>query len=109
MKKVLAIIIIIGATVVFYTMRDNSPVDKNIPVVNDSKSFRPDPSNATFAIDGETVTLSRGRDEKTLEGTAMVEETILLDKLAYGDINADGKEDTALFLASSGGGSGTFI
>ena len=34
---------------------------------------------------------------------------MLLDKFAYGDINADGKEDAIVFLARYGSGSGTFI
>ena len=38
-----------------------------------------------------------------------MEETVLLDQFAYGDINADGKEDAVFFLARYGGGSGTFI
>ena len=92
-------------------MRDDSSTNKTGTL---SKSeggvFHPDPSNATFIFDEEAITLSAGRNEKkVLPGNTLVEETILLDKFAYGDINADGKEDTVLFLARYGAGSGTFI
>ena len=61
-------------------------------------------------IDNESITLSAGRNETQITPTsALVEETVLLDKFAYGDVNADDKEDTALLLARYGGGSGTFI
>ncbi|MES2216761.1 MAG: hypothetical protein V4481_05730, partial [Patescibacteria group bacterium] len=36
-------------------------------------------------------------------------ETDLEDIFGYGDLNNDGKEDTALILVQSGGGSGTFF
>jgi len=104
-KALLILIIIIGAAAVFYAWRSNSTDDKTVtsPTAN-SGSFKPDPSNATFTIDDEPISLSAGRNEG-----ASGEETTLLDKFAYGDINADGKVDTALFLVQSGGGSGTFL
>lgn len=117
MRKVIVVIVILiigagGATALFYAIRNNSATD-NTPAVSGNgkdKTFRPDPSNATFTIDDENITLSAGRNERNIApGSALVEETILLDQFAYGDINADGKEDAVFFLARYGGGSGTFI
>ena len=111
MKKVFIVIVVIGAIALLYAMRDNSPVNKeNEQTVSEDDNFRPDPSNATFIIDDESITLSRGRAEREIApGSALTEETILMDKFAYGDLNIDGKKDTALLLARYGGGSGTFI
>ncbi|MDP3763530.1 MAG: hypothetical protein Q8Q92_02675 [bacterium] len=111
MKKIFIIIIILAVIVVLYTMRDNFSADRDEnPAANGDGAFRPDSSNATFIIDDELVTLSAGRDERVITPeSTLTEETILLDKFAYGDINKDGKNDTLLLLARYGGGSGTFI
>jgi len=105
MKKVfIVLIIVIGVVALFYFWNNNSAQDKAAtPFQEKNSSFKPDPSNATFNIDDEEVILSGGRKNTSTE------ETNILDKLAYGDVNADGKEDTILFLVQSGGGSGTFI
>ncbi len=106
MKKLLVLIIIIGAIGLLYYMRENSLNDEIVtPSEKTGGTFRPDPSSATFIFDDETVTLSKGRN--TNDESA--EETALLDEIAYGDLNADGKEDTVVLLARSGGGSGVFI
>jgi len=111
MRKVVVVIVIIVAVALFYTMRNDPAADGgSTPEVSENDVFRPDPSNATFTIDDEGITLSAGRNERNLaSGSALVEETVLLDQFAYGDINTDGKEDAVLFLARYGGGSGTFI
>ncbi len=106
MKKIITLIIIIGAIGLLYYMRENSLNDEIVtPSEKAGGTFRPDPSSATFIFDDETVTLSKGRN--TNDESA--EETALLDEIAYGDLNADGKEDTVVLLARSGGGSGVFI
>ena len=113
MKKtiIIAIVIILGVAVLIYAMRDKSEVKEATPnVTTENGNFKPDPSNATFTIEDETITLASGKNEsETAPGSAMTEETTLMDKFAYGDLNADGKVDTALLLARYGGGSGTFI
>ncbi|MDB5254405.1 MAG: hypothetical protein JWL80_471, partial [Parcubacteria group bacterium] len=43
------------------------------------------------------------------EGSAATVETSLTDVRAYGDINGDGKDDTAALLIQIGGGSGEFV
>ena len=111
MRKIVIIIVVIGALAILYAMRDSSSVkDADKTTTSKNSNFRPDPSNGTFMIDNESITLSAGRNETQITPTsALVEETVLLDKFAYGDVNADDKEDTALLLARYGGGSGTFI
>ena len=111
MKKVFIIIIVIATALFFYTMRDSTPLEKTVvPTENESEVFRPDPSSATFNIDDEVVILSAGRNEKPITpGSKLMEETVLLEQFAYGDINSDDKEDTVLLLSRNGVGSGTFI
>ena len=110
-KIVLGLVVVLVLVGVYFLMRTGSSGDKvGSPTVSQNGELRPDPSNATFTFDGEAVTLSNGKsEEEVAPGSAMVEETLLLDKFAYGDINADGKEDTLLLLARYGAGSGTFI
>lgn len=94
----------------YYLLKNSSQNKTETPNTNQSTGVRPDPSNATFTLDGDSVTLNKGKGESEVApGSAMTEETLLLDKFAYGDINADGKEDTLLLLARYGAGSGTFI
>lgn len=111
MRKIIIILIILAAISFLFITRNTSPTDKiEAPTFGENGVFRPDPSSATFILEGEEVTLSAGRNESFIApGSALIEETVLMDKFAYGDINADGKEDTVLFLARYGSGSGTFI
>ena len=115
MKKFLAIAVVIIIVVVFYFIfKDDSYVvpqtEEGAVSQNENGSFRPDPSNASFTFSDGVITLSGGRNEREIApGSAFMEETVLLEKFAYGDINSDDKEDTALFLARYGAGSGTFI
>ncbi|MDO8728474.1 MAG: hypothetical protein Q7K26_01135 [bacterium] len=111
MKKIIIIIILVAGAILIYATREKLPTDTTkAPVISKTSVFHPDPSSATFIFDDAEVTLSAGRNEQPIEpGSALTEETILMDKFAYGDINADDKEDTVLFLARYGSGSGTFI
>ena len=112
MRKIVFIIIIIGIIVSYLALRDNSPEEKGgVPIVDENTTLRhPDPSSATFIFNDGPVTLLAGKSEEAVGfGNRFIEETVLLDKVAYGDINADGKEDVALFLVRYGAGSGTFV
>lgn len=116
MKKVIfsLLVIIIIILLGYFTYQNNTTNDdslKNIALTENDKNPRHlDPSNATFIFDDGPITLLNGKNEKAVSpNSALMEEIILLDKLAYGDINSDNKEDTALFLARYGAGSGTFI
>ena len=110
MKKLLLIIIILGIIALLFTWKGDTETNPtNIPG-NEVRNENPDPSNATFIFDDEPITLLNGRSERPLApGSALVEETAILGTIAYGDLNADDKEDAALLLLRSGGGSGSFI
>ncbi len=108
MKKILILILIIvlGGVWYFSTRTVKAPPTNSNQT---SGNFKPDASNATFTFDDESVTLTKGLSEETDASVGLVTETELLDKQAFGDLNADGKDDAVVFLARSGGGSGTFV
>lgn len=109
-KLIIIIVVLVLAGGAYYFLRGKSTPVTPLVRDNDVSDFKPDPSNATFVLEDQSVTLSNGRSETSAApGSALLEETVLMDKFAYGDLNADDKEDTALLLVQSGGGSGTFI
>ncbi len=70
--------------------------------------------NATFASEQEPsgqITLTGGRyqGQPVAEGSATRLEVGLVDPVALGDLDADGLGDAAVILATTLGGSGTFI
>ena len=106
MKKLFVIVIILGTIGLLYYMRENSnDSPATATVETDDRTFRPNASSATFTFDEGTVTLSQGHFENKDD----FEETTLLPETAYGDLNNDGKNDSVVLLARSGGGSGVFI
>ncbi|MFZ2764033.1 MAG: hypothetical protein WAX80_03310 [Minisyncoccia bacterium] len=108
-KLIVVVVLILLAGGIYYVLQDKPSTKTETPTTNESGNFRPDPSNATFNFEDGPVTLTAGRKEIAVGGSALTEEVVLMDEFAYGDINADGKEDTALLLARYGAGSGTFI
>lgn len=98
MKKLIIFLIVLAGIYLYATSKSEAP-EKVIQEVSTS----PDASNATFIIDGDSVILSSSANlENNLE-------TKLLPLKASGDLNGDGKLDTAVLLTQTGGGSGTFI
>ena len=111
MKKAVVILVIILAIVsIFYLVKNNNTDKKITTPVSQDNNFKPDPSNATFNFTDGPITLSNGaKERKIVPDSNLVEEIALLENIAYGDINNDGKIDTATLLVRFGGGSGTFI
>lgn len=105
MKKLIIIIVIIGALGVLYMINRNTGAVVKTPEDNKSgeQTSKINPANATFELDEEKITLSNGKN------VTENDETTLLDFSAYGDVNGDKKEDVAVLMARSGGGSGLFI
>lgn len=108
MKKLLLLLIILIGGFYYYSNRTSEVGQEPSGENSAGTTFQIDPSGGTFTFDGERVTLSNGRKEGKDEA-GFYSETRILENGAFGDVNADGKEDAVLFIARSGGGSGTFI
>ena len=72
---------------------------------------RPDPRNATYEVDDQSITLVNGLAEgpPAAPGSATRERTLLLDPPVFGDLDGDGDEDAVVLLTHETGGSGTFV
>ncbi len=70
----------------------------------------PDPSNATFKIERDTVALVNGRAEReAAPGSATKVITTLADPRVSGDVDGDGRPETVVVLIYQPGGSGVFF
>lgn len=93
-----------------YKQQQETPNSTNNEKINiDYTTKRPDLSAGTFVFENESITLEDGRAETNLPGVDGKIETVLTDKLAYGELNGDNKEDAAALFIQEGGGSGTFV
>lgn len=69
----------------------------------------PDPKNMSYIVEGVPVALVNGLSEQEIvPGTASKTVTRYFGNEAKGDLNNDGKEDTAFLLTREMGGSGIF-
>jgi hypothetical protein len=77
---------------------------------SESNDARPtDPSNATFVIEGRTITLTNGISEiEAAPGSASKITTRYFGNEARGDLNGDGLADVGFLVTQNAGGSGTF-
>ena len=67
------------------------------------------PKDATYVVEGQPVTLVNGKAEvEAAPGSASKITTTYFGNEAMGDLNGDGKPDTAFILTQNTGGSGTF-
>ena len=85
---VVAIVVIVG--LVWYTER----------IGNTTEAVLADYKNATYTVEGETLTLVNGRAESTsAPGSASKTITQYFGNEATGDLNGDGLPDVAFILA----------
>jgi hypothetical protein len=102
------IIIFLGVAVllglVFFFMRNISqaPAVSKTPNAFDAR-------NATFVLNGTSVSLVNGISEiASVPGGASKTTTRYFGNEAYGDLSGDGLEDVAFLVTQDGGGSGLF-
>ena len=68
----------------------------------------PDPANATFRIDKDTITLANGRSERPAAPGSAASAITTVEQKATGDVDGDGRADTVVILVDQRGGSGSF-
>ncbi len=104
-KKIflLFILIILIATGAYFgfVSPNKSSLSNNLP--------SGDALNATYVIDGQSVTLVNGKSEaEAAPGSASVVISSVFGEPISGDLNNDGKNDLAMIISVDQGGSGTF-
>jgi len=120
MKKVLQIVIVSLIAVMGTSCRESiqktltdqnlnesptSVVTEELSKVKEDIGYQ----NATFEIEGKTVSLVNGVSEvEAAPGSATKIITKYFGNEAFGDLNGDGKKDVAFLITQDGGGSGTF-
>ena len=98
---VVVIVIVVGAYFILWGQNRQSP-QAGTPTA-------PDPTNATYMIAGQPVTLVAGRSEvEAAPGSATKVVTTIFGPPVSGDLNGDGAADAAVILVQNPGGSGTF-
>jgi len=111
MKRLFILILILllgwGAWEIYNSRKDaNEPP----PIKLETAVAHPDPSNATFQFEDGPITLKKGvATTNVTPGGEITQDTTLTDTVAYGDINNDNKNDTAIILVQEGSGSGVFF
>lgn len=113
MKKYISFGIIIVTLIVIVAFRVAVP-RQQAPEPGDVPSLVPSlphsPLDATYRIDDREVTLTSGlSSEPVAPGSAALDEVRVWGEPVTGDINGDGRDDVALILTESSGGSGTFF
>lgn len=106
-----AVIVLLLGYLVFTNFKDNSSNINGEPKIQiDRTTSKPDLSNGTFIFDDLKITLENGTAETTLpDNGALSQTTTLTDKIAYGDLNRDNKEDAAALFVQEGAGTGIFM
>jgi len=108
MKKLIILLIVLLVIIVgifWLNKKVVAPAPGDVP---DISSEVMDFKNATYDIDGVKITLKDGQNEQKVPGSVTTTTTSYFGNESKGDVNADGKEDTAFLLIQDGGGTGLF-
>lgn len=108
MNKFLLVVIVVALGFGFFWYKNDSKEKGGVEIAQ--VVSKPDIASGTFDFEGEDIELVDGRaTTKISPESAITIETILTDKVEYGDINGDKKNDAVGLVVQEGGGSGTFI
>lgn len=98
--------------VLLFIFYPRTPVDPNLDsdvFGTQPKVYTFDPKNATYSIDGQSVTLVNGTSEvPSAPGSATKTTTRYFGNEAYGDIDGDDDNDAVFLLTQDSGGTGLF-
>ena len=105
MKKVILAVLVLAVLVAGYFVLKPSSLNEN-----GNQVLGTDYKNATYVIDGKSVTLVNGLSEvEAAPGSAAKIVTRYFGNEVKHDLNDDGREDVAFLLTQETGGSGTFF
>ena len=113
-KIIIGILVLIIIVLVIYVFVNNKNSDQskfiNINAsATSTKNTNFDPLNFTYDIEGEKIKLVDGNSVSDIApGSVEKLETTTFDKPAIGDLNKDGKNDSAILLVQDSGGTGLF-
>lgn len=108
---ILLVLVIGGIFYLKHSANNSSSNPNDLPKIEiDHTTSKPDLTNGTFIFDDSNITLKGGKaDTEVAPGSQEVQTTTLTDKIAYGDLNNDSKEDAAAVFVQEGAGTGVFI
>jgi hypothetical protein len=105
---IISLIIIVGVSYMIYQYFI-APTVKKVPEETKKLTLKALKDAEYYVIMKEQeIKLTNGSYKSTSERLGLPESIKITDKVAFGDITNDGKEDAAVILATSLGGSGTF-
>jgi heat shock protein HslJ len=105
--KYVLVLIIFGA-LMWWVLQSNKTEPRETEVNNTEVSVIPDVANMTFYVDGEIFALKNGEAEISIPGSS-AKSLLNLFGQEYGDLDADGDIDSAVWLVNDGGGTGRFF
>lgn len=111
-KNILGIGALLALSIALIFMFTGAMGEKEVPASvppPQTTSKTSTPENATYTINDTPRTLVDGKlVRETAIGSVSKDTFMVFGSPVYGDLDADGDEDAALFLSQSSGGSGTF-
>jgi hypothetical protein len=108
-KKILlsiVAVVILGFGIYLFVINSTGPQNTLVTSQHNSQTF--DGKNATFAIDGKSVTLVNGISEMPIPDSSAKIVTHYFGNEATGDLVAPGSGDMAFLVTQETGGSGVF-
>ncbi|MBX4210829.1 hypothetical protein KW783_02535 [Candidatus Parcubacteria bacterium] len=110
MKKILVFIVVVFIVIAVghYYVKNKKVIPSTDTTLKHEK-FAIDPQNATYTIYDDTITLVHGESNtEASPGSTATISTHFFGNEAVGDLDKDGRPDTALLLVQDTGGTGVF-
>lgn len=104
MKKIIMILVVAGLLIGGFFVFNNYIYEEKQGEVILSQDYK----NATYIIEGDSVTLKNGVSEISIPGSTSTITTTYFGNEVFTDLNDDGREDVVFLLTQDSGGTGFF-